>query len=157
MFKPYKSLIDFVKEEDEKLKQLNVVSLILSSPDFVLTGSRFFGNTIDGESDYDYFIKESVFNDKYRDILYKNGCKPMLWISNGYSDRSVRTVYEFTNLIDIQVIKDVFYDAKFKTNQYLKKTFDLFPTLLPVFKGYPTSIKRNIWTASILGYMKDQK
>lgn len=90
----------------------NAFTLIFSSPEFHLTGSRRFGyNHL--HSDFDFFIKESDMK-RYADDILKLGFKVISGrnMSVDYEDISVAFIFRLDDIIHLQVIKDAWFDAK---------------------------------------------
>lgn len=101
------------KEAVSKISTVkNAFTLIFSSPEFHLTGSRRFGyNHL--HSDFDFFIKESDMK-RYADDVLKLGFKIISKqnMSADYGDISVAFIFELDHFIHLQVIKDAWFDAK---------------------------------------------
>lgn len=138
--KCFNGITSGIRKEVENREQL---ANLLENDIFHLTGSRRFGTSV-AISDFDYFVKESDLK-PFRDQLMSLGLRQKRWTH--YGDPSVSQILEYGNIVDIQVIKDEYFDAKVKAQ-------DLFAKLV-VLNGRNISLMckqelRDLWGTLIM-------
>jgi hypothetical protein len=136
-----------------------------SSCIFHLTGSRFF-KTENGNSDYDFFVKDSVDLQAW----LKTWDFELLWAKDdlgfvvtlesleGYYDQDIKAVYRYCGegiQIDIQVVKDP--ERKQHVQNFIKRT----PWILARLENMPKNCRHRVWNSLIelycLGYTTGKK
>lgn len=141
------TLSDYLKEREEELNTLRAINAALSDPVFVPTGSRAF--KINGLfSDFDYFIKFSEWADRRTMLLDLGFTRSSRDSHYGpyFDDPSLAFLIEYKTLIDVQVIRDTYYDAKVAAAYMIGS---MAPSIL---EGYSKLRLAKLWNTLIQEY-----
>jgi len=140
-----------IEKKTKELEDLTVIDAWFTKTTwFYQTGSRFFGGFTEG-SDDDYFISESSMKSLFPyfeklGFRVKHHSHSFEYSLYG-GDPSISYILEYGSIIDIQVIKDSYFERKLKAQ-------DKYKELILTVPGYLSSMsnrqKSNLWRTLIM-------